>query len=47
MKNKFADFSSKPLTVFKNWTANKIRSLRKAVAPGLMLIVVVLKFPQS
>ena len=37
-------FSTKHLTVFENWIENKIRCLKKAVAPGLMLNVVVSKF---
>ena len=34
-------FSTKHLTVFEYWIANRIRCLKKAVAPGLMLNVVV------
>ena len=47
MKNTVAVFSTKHLTVFENWIANRIRCLKKAVAPGLMLNVVVAEFPLS
>ena len=47
MKNRVAVLSAKPLTVFENWIANKIDCLGKAVAHGLMLIVVVLYFSLS
>ena len=47
MKNTVAVFSTKHLTVFENWIANKIRCLKKAVAPGLMLNVVVSEFQLS
>ena len=45
MKNKVAVFSTRPLTVFESLIANKIRCLKKAVAPGFNLIVVVSEFP--
>ena len=47
MKNTGAVFSTKHLTMFEYWIANTMRCLKRAVAPGLMLNVVVSEFPLS